>query len=341
VWDEPERVLHIRLAREADVAVFAPATANLLAKFAAGLADDLVSSAYTALTCPVVVAPAMHTEMWEHAATQRAVARLEGDGVRIVGPDDGALAGGDVGRGRLAEVEAIGQAVVDALTPPAPGPLDGLRVLVTAGGTREPIDPVRFIGNRSSGRMGYAVAAEAAARGAKVDLVSAATALAPPDGVTVVPVETALQMRDAVLGLAGQAHAVIAAAAVADYRPAAYAPQKLKRETDPLRSVALVPNPDIIAELGAQPHDTVLVGFAAETEEEEARGADKLRRKGLDLIVVNRVDAPDAGFAVDTNRAVLLRRDGSRREVPLTTKRQLAGVILDEVVSLLARRLRP
>jgi phosphopantothenoylcysteine decarboxylase/phosphopantothenate--cysteine ligase len=337
IWGHPERILHIRLAREADVAVFAPATANLLAKFAAGIADDLLTSTYTALTCPVVVAPAMHTEMWEHPPTRRAAAVLEADGVRFVGPDEGPLAGGDAGPGRLAEVEAIGAAVIAALTPNAR--LDGRRVVVTAGGTREPLDPVRYLGNRSSGKMGYAVAAEAARRGAVVDLISTATAtLTAPHGVTVTAVETALQMRDAVLGLADDADVIVKAAAVADFRPAAYAPLKIKKDSDALRSVALVRNPDILAELGGRPHRAVLVGFAAETDLEEEHGREKLHRKGADLIVVNRVDATDAGFAVDTNRAVILGRDGSRREVPLTTKLQLAAVILNEAQRLLETR---
>ncbi len=337
VWDSPERILHVRLAREADVAVFAPATANLLAKFAAGIADDLVTSTYSCLTCPVVVAPAMHTEMWEHRPTQRAVAALRADGVQLVGPDSGALAGGDVGPGRLAEVEWIGAAVV-ALLASQDTPLSGRHVVVSAGGTREPIDPVRFISNRSSGKMGYAVAAEAARRGAHADLVSAPTALAPPDGVKVTQVETALQMRDAVLPLAEQADVVVMAAAVADFRPVSYSAQKLKKDSGALDSVELVPNPDILGELGGRPHRALLVGFAAETDLEEERGLEKLRRKGLDLIVVNRVDFTDAGFGVDTNRAVLLGRDGQRREVSLTTKAELAAVIFDEVEALIAAR---
>jgi phosphopantothenoylcysteine decarboxylase/phosphopantothenate--cysteine ligase len=321
--------------------VFAPATANLLAKFAAGMADDLISSLYTCLTCPVVVAPAMHTEMWEHAATRRNTARLVADGVHLVGPGEGALAGGDVGPGRLAEPVEILEAVVGALRPAArsaASPLTGLRVVVTAGGTREPIDPVRFIGNRSSGKMGYAIAAAAQRRGALVDLVSAPTALPAPSGVEVTQVETALQMRDAVLKFADGADVVVKAAAVADFRPAVYASQKLKKDSGELRSVALVPNPDILAELGTRGGPALLVGFAAETDLEEERGREKLHRKGLDLIVINRVDMADAGFNVDTNRALLLGSDGTRREVPLTTKAELAGVILDQVAALLSAR---
>jgi len=339
LWSEPERLLHVRLAREADIAVFAPATANLLAKFAAGLADDLVSSVYTCLTCPVVVAPAMHTEMWQHLATQRNVARLVADGMRVVGPGEGALAGGDVGPGRMAEpvdILAVLGAALDRTAAAPAGPLTGLSVVVTAGGTREPIDPVRFIGNRSSGKMGYAIAAEARRRGARVALVSAPTALEPPADVEVTQVETAVQMREAVLGLAARADVVIKAAAVADFRPAVYAEHKLKKDSDALASVALVPNPDILAELGARPGHALLVGFAAETDLEEERGREKLHRKGLDLIVINRVDMADAGFNVDTNRALLLSRDDRRREVPLTTKAELARVILDEVEALRA-----
>jgi phosphopantothenoylcysteine decarboxylase/phosphopantothenate--cysteine ligase len=340
VFEDVHRVLHIRLAREADVAVFAPATTNLLAKFAGGLADDLVSSLYTALTCPIVVAPAMHTEMWLHPATQANVARLRGWGVHVAGPGEGPLAGGDVGPGRMLEPEdlvaAVAAALGDRVGGPAAGSLAGRRVLVTAGGTREPIDPVRFIGNRSSGKMGYALAAEAVRRGATVDLVSAPTAIAPPPGVEVHDVETAMQMRAAVLPLADKADVVVAAAAVADFRPTSYRDQKIKKEAGGLGSVELTQNPDILAELGASPHRAILVGFAAETDLEEERGRDKLHRKGLDLVVINRVDMADAGFNVDTNRALLLTRTGGRREVPLTTKAEMAAVVWDEVEALLA-----
>ncbi|MGH3666591.1 MAG: bifunctional phosphopantothenoylcysteine decarboxylase/phosphopantothenate--cysteine ligase CoaBC [Egibacteraceae bacterium] len=350
VFDDPDRILHVRLAREADVAVFAPATANLLAKFAVGLADDLVSSCYACLTCPVVVAPAMHTEMWQHPATQANVDTLRGRGVTIVGPDSGELAGGDVGPGRLADEAEVLAAVTAALRRTiADGSLVGRHVLVTAGGTREPIDPVRFIGNRSSGKMGYAIAAEAARRRAVVDLVSGPTHLQAPPGVTVHAVETAGQMRDAVLRLAAEADVVMKAAAVADFRPTTYHPQKIKKERADLSpsgappvgasgvalTLTLERNPDILAELGGTEGHPVLVGFAAETDLEEERGRDKLRRKGLDLIVINRVDTADAGFNTDTNRALLLGRDGRRTEVPLTTKAEMAAVILDHVESLL------
>ena len=335
VFADPDRILHVRMARAADVAVIAPATANVVAKFAHGLADDLLTSTFTCLTCPVVIAPAMHTEMWQHPATQDNIALLARRGARIVGPGEGELAGGDVGPGRLVDEDVILAAIAEALSEPATG-LAGRRVVVTAGGTHEPIDPVRFIGNRSSGKMGYAVAAEAARRGAEVTLVSGPTALPEPAGVKTVHVETAVQMRDAVVAEASSADVVVKAAAVADFRPAVYAEQKIKKD-DAALSIDLAPNPDILAELGASRTGAlpVLVGFAAETHLEEEHGRDKLRRKNLDLIVVNRVDAADAGFAVDTNRALLLGRDGSRVEVALTTKGELARVICDHIEALL------
>ena len=337
VFEDPHRILHIRLAREADVAVFAPATANLIAKMATGLSDDLVSSIYTSLTAPVVVAPAMHTEMWLHPATQDNVALLRRRGVHIVGPAEGELAGGDVGAGRLVDEDVLLDGVVAALGG-ATGPLAGKHVVVTAGGTREPIDPGRCIGNRSSGKWGYAIAAEAARRGAVVDLVSGPTALEPPRGVVRHPVETALQMRDAVTKLAEHADVVVKAAAVADFRPASYSEQKIKKDEIDLSTIALERNPDILSELGAANNGRILVGFAAETDLEEERGRSKLDRKGLDLIVINRVDMADAGFNVDTNRALLLGKDGLRDEVPLTTKAQLAAVICDHVERLLVDR---
>jgi phosphopantothenoylcysteine decarboxylase / phosphopantothenate---cysteine ligase len=337
VFESVPSIPHVRLAREADVAVFAPATANILAKFAHGLADDMVSSVFTCLTVPVVIAPAMHTEMWLHPATQANVQLLQQRGAIMVGPEEGELAGGDVGPGRLADEEDILAAVIRAVAPPD-GPLVGRRLVVTAGGTREPIDPVRFIGNRSSGKMGYALAAEAARRGAVVDLVSGPTNLTAPAGVTVHQVTTAQQMRDAVVPLAEDADVVIKAAAVADYRPADYHDQKIKKGEVDFTQIPLERTPDILAELGAREHRWILVGFAAETNLEEERGRDKLERKGLDLIVINRVDHADAGFNVDTNRALLLSRDGARLEVPLTTKARLAAVICDRVEALLAAR---
>jgi phosphopantothenoylcysteine decarboxylase/phosphopantothenate--cysteine ligase len=283
----------------------------------------------------------MHTEMWLHAATQTNIDTLRSRGVTIVGPDEGLLAGGDVGPGRLVDPDVLFDAVVAAVGR-RPGPLAGRRVVVTAGGTREPIDPVRYIGNRSSGKMGYALAAEAARRGAVVDLVTAPTSLPTPPGVVRHDVETALQMRNTVLKFADGADVVVKAAAVADFRPATYSAQKIKKDGDGLAAVTLERNPDILAELGSArassdaPARPLLVGFAAETDLEEERGREKLHRKGLDLIVINRVDMADAGFNVDTNRALLLTADGTRTEVGLTTKADLAAVVWDHVQPLMA-----
>jgi phosphopantothenoylcysteine decarboxylase/phosphopantothenate--cysteine ligase len=339
VFSPTDQAPHIHLAREADVAVFAPATANLLAKLAVGVADDLVTSTALMLDCPVVVAPAMHTEMWRHPATRENTSTLRARGVHIVGPEEGELAAGDVGEGRLAEEGAILAAVVAAVSG-TDRAFEGRRVIVSAGGTREPIDPVRFIGNRSSGKMGYALAREAARRGAQVDLVAAPNVLDDPPGVRVHDVETAEQMRSAIMDLVDGADIVIKAAAVADFRPERYSASKIKKDSGELSTITLVRNPDILAELGARKDGRVLVGFAAETDLAEDHGRDKLHRKGLDLIVVNRVDMADAGFNVDTNRAVLLRADGGRREVPLTTKDRLAAVVCDEVSELLEQRHR-
>lgn len=335
VFSDNRQVPHIHLAREADVAVFAPATANLIAKLAMGLADDLLTSTALMLQCPVIVAPAMHTEMWLHPATQANVATLVDRGVRIVGPDAGALAVGDTGLGRLAEEDAIVAAIADVLHP-VDSLLAGKQVLVSAGGTREPIDPVRFIGNRSSGKMGYALAREAARRGAHVQLVAGPNHLPDPPGVDMHHVETAEQMRAVVLELVDDVEIVIKAAAVADFRPERYSAQKIKKDAGGWEQIRLVRNADILAELGQRKDGRLLVGFAAETDLEEEHGRDKLHRKGLDLIVVNRVDMADSGFNVDTNRAVLLRADGGRREVPLTTKDRLSAVVCDEVEALLS-----
>jgi len=337
VFSDNEHAPHIHLARRAHVAVLAPATANLIAKLATGVADDLLTSTALMLRCPLVIAPAMHTEMWQHPATQANIATLVQRGARIVGPDDGALAVGDTGPGRLAAEDDILAAVMNAVQP-ADSELTGKRLVVSAGGTREPIDPVRFIGNRSSGKMGYALAREAARRGARVRLVAAPNHLPDPAGVDVEHIETAEQMREVIVAAAEDADVVIKAAAVADFRPDRYSRQKIKKDAGGLDQIRLVRNPDILAELGQRKAGTVLVGFAAETDLAEEHGRDKLHRKGLDLIVVNRVDMADSGFNVDTNRAVLLRADGGRTEVPLTTKDRLAAVICDEVEALLSQR---
>jgi phosphopantothenoylcysteine decarboxylase/phosphopantothenate--cysteine ligase len=309
------------------VILVAPETATLLAKYAAGIADDLLTATLLATRAPVVVCPAMHTEMWEHPATVDNVATLRRRGVTVVEPDVGRLAGGDEGAGRLASLEEILAAVDKVLTPQD---LAGRTVLVTAGGTREPLDPVRFIGNRSSGRQGEALAVEAAARGADVTLVTAADRPAPA-GVNVLRIDTAAEMEAVVLSRAGTADVVIMAAAVADFRPKSAAEEKLHK-VDGVPELVLEPTPDILDELGRRKTAAqVIVGFAAETGDVRARAADKLRRKHLDLIVANDVTAPGVGFGHETNAATLLDAAGNWTDVPLTTKRNLARIVLDVV----------
>jgi phosphopantothenoylcysteine decarboxylase / phosphopantothenate---cysteine ligase len=333
VWEDVPAETHVALGRAADLAVIYPATANVLAKLAHGLADDLLTTTLLASTCPLLVAPAMHTEMWEHPATRDNVEVLRSRGVHVIGPATGPLMGGDEGPGRLEDPEVV----LDVLLRLGPGARDlvGRTVVVTAGGTREPIDPVRFLGNRASGKMGFALAAEAARRGATTELVAGPTHLATPPGVTRHDVTTTLQMHDTVLKLAGEADVVVKAAAVADFRPAEAATSKLKKSAG-VPHLELVRNPDILADLGAsrppgQP--PLLVGFAAETDDIERHGREKLQRKGADLLVVNDVSGPDAGFEVDTNQVLMLGRDGSRVEVALTSKAEVAARILDEVVA--------
>jgi phosphopantothenoylcysteine decarboxylase / phosphopantothenate---cysteine ligase len=330
VFEHTEQVLHVRLAHEADAAVVAPATANVLAKLANGVADDLLTSTLLEQRGPVVVAPAMHSGMWTHPATVRNVEVLRGWGVEVIGPVEGPLAAGDEGMGRMAEPEDIADAL-ERVVAERGGPLTGRRILVTAGPTHEPIDPVRFLGNRSSGKMGFALAREAARRGAAVTLVTGPTHLPDPPAVEVVRVETAEEMRDAVLDRFDGTDAVVKAAAVADWRPKARAEGKLKKE-EGAPEIHLEPTPDILRELGERKGDTVLVGFAAETADLETAGRAKLREKHLDLIVVNEVGAPGTGFESDTNRAMLLAADGD--DVPLRdwTKAELAATILDRLL---------
>ena len=331
LWEEPGVVLHVRLAHEAEVAVVAPATANIIAKLAQGIADDLLTSTLLEASCPLVLAPAMHTGMWEHPATQANATTLTARGVRLVGPADGALAAGDEGMGRMAEPEDICEAIEDVLT--AAGDLAGRRIVVTAGPTWEPIDPVRFIGNRSTGKMGFAVAAEAFGRGANVTLIVGPGTLEPPSGPAVMRVTTAEEMRRAVMDAASDADAVVMAAAVADFRPESSADTKLKKDRGP-PEVRLVPTPDILAELGAS-GTAVLVGFAAETRDVEASGREKLQRKGLQLLVANEVGRDGTGFGSDTNRAAILSAGG--QDVPMRewSKRDLASAICDRLVKLL------
>lgn len=334
LWEEPGTVLHVRLAREADVAVVVPATANVLAKLAAGLADDLLTSTLLEATCPLVVAPAMHTGMWEHPATQANLRALGERGVRIAGPVTGALAAGDEGMGRMAEPEDILALVEEAAS--RGRDLAGRRILVTAGPTWEPIDPVRFVANRSTGKMGFAMAAEAAARGADVRLVVGPGTIPPPSGMEVVPVATAEEMRDAVMAQADRADAIVMAAAVADFRPEAAAPGKLKREQGP-PELRLVPTPDILRELRGLGGERVLVGFAAETEDFEAAGRAKLEGKGLDLIVVNEVGREGTGFGSETNHAMILSATGDDEPLRTWTKRELAAAVCDRLAKLLGR----
>ncbi len=329
--DDP--IPHTRLGQQADLVIVAPATAKTLAKYAAGISDDLLTATLLATRAPVLVAPAMHTEMWEHPAVQDNVATLRRRGVHVVGPASGHLAGGDSGEGRLSDPAEIVTAAVAVL---AEGrDLAGVRIVVTAGGTREPIDPVRFVGNRSSGKMGHAIADAASRRGAAVTLVTTARRPAEP-AVEVVEVETAEDMHDAVLGRFAESDVVVMAAAVADFRPKAIAPEKLKKH-DGIPELVLEPTPDILATLGERKVHQVLVGFAAETEQLREHAADKLARKHVDLMVANDVSAPDAGFEVDTNRALLLDSSGGAEELPLQTKPALADAILDRV----AARLQP
>jgi phosphopantothenoylcysteine decarboxylase/phosphopantothenate--cysteine ligase len=334
LWERPGEVLHVRLAREADVAAVVPATANVLAKLANGLADDLLSATLLEATCPLVLAPAMHTGMWEHAATRANVETLRARGARFVGPAIGPLAHGDEGIGRLAEPADVVSAIRAAF---APQDLAGRHILISAGPTHEPIDPVRFLGNRSSGRMGVAIAEEALARGATVTLVFGPGSAAPPAGAEVVAVETAEEMRDAVLASLGRSDAVVMAAAVADFRPKEVTSSKLKKEAG-VPELILEPTPDILAELGERRSGQVLVGFAAETDDLEAAGRAKLAAKHLDLIVVNLVGHEGTGFGSDTNDALLLAADGD--DVPITrwTKADLAGLLADRLASLLRDR---
>jgi phosphopantothenoylcysteine decarboxylase/phosphopantothenate--cysteine ligase len=329
LFDGPDPIPHTRLGQGADVIVVAPATARVLAAYVAGLSDDLLTATLLATRAPVVVCPAMHTEMWEHPAVQDNLAVLRRRGVHIVEPEAGRLAGGDVGVGRLADPDRIIAAVEAALTEPD---LAGLRVLVTAGGTREPIDPVRFIGNRSSGKQGHAIAEEAAQRGAKVVLVSTVDRPATP-GIEVVRVDTASEMADAVLGRLDVVDIIVMAAAVADFRPATTAGEKIKK-ADGVPQVVLEPTTDILAEVGRNKRPgQIVVGFAAETNDVRANAASKLANKNIDFVVANDVAAPNVGFEHDTNRVLLLGTDGTDLDIPLSSKRDIARAILDAVAS--------
>jgi phosphopantothenoylcysteine decarboxylase / phosphopantothenate---cysteine ligase len=337
VWHDVHDVPHVRLGQTADLVFVAPATADLLARAAAGRSDDLLTAVLLTARCPVVFAPAMHTEMWQHPATQASVATLRARGTVVLEPAAGRLTGADSGPGRLPEPAELFSAALRVLARGAEGlapDLSGRRVVVSAGGTREELDPVRFIGNWSSGRQGYAIARAAAARGAKVTLVAANVALDDPAGAQVVRVVSAREMRDAVTSAAAEADAVVMAAAVADYRPETRSDSKIKKSGADPPPLRLVQNPDILAELSghrAGPGQ-VIVGFGAETGDMLVNGRAKLAAKGCDLLVVNRVGGGLA-FGTSDNEAVVLAADGSETHVPRGPKDVLADVIWDLVVS--------
>ena len=335
---EEGQIDHIALADWGEAVVVAPATANLLAKMAAGIADDLVTTLLLATRAPVLVAPAMNVNMWRHAATQANVTTLRNRGIRLVGPESGELACGHEGVGRMAEPEAIGAALELLLGRPS---LVGERVLVTAGGTREPIDAVRAITNRSSGKMGFAVAAEAALRGAEVILIAGPCALPTPPGVRRVDVETALEMREAVQAEFGSVTVAVMAAAVGDFRPADPSARKIKKEDlAPGAGIQLdlVANPDILAEISRERGERVVVGFAAESHDVVEAARRKLERKGCDLMVANDISRRDAGFDTDENAVILVSPGGDTEEMPLLPKAEVAARILDRVEKLRGAR---
>ena len=330
LWDEKAPIPHTALGQSADLVLVVPATARLVGAYAAGLSSDLLTNVLLATRAPVIVCPAMHTEMWEHPAVADNIATLRRRGVHIVEPDEGRLAGGDSGKGRLAAPERIIAEVERVL---GGGALDGVHVVVTAGGTREPIDAVRVIANRSSGKQGYAVAVEALALGARVTLVSTVD-LPVPAGATMRAVETAAQMQAEVEQLAATADIVIMAAAVADFRPKVAEDGKIKKDGG-VPEIVLEPTPDILAGLGSRKRPgQILVGFAAETSDVVANAEGKLRRKNLDMVVANDVSAPLVGFQHDTNAVTILSSDGTIRTVALTDKRSVARAILQGVVQL-------
>ncbi len=327
LWEDDDPIPHTRLGQDADVVLVAPATARLIGAYAAGISDDLLTNVLLATRAPVVLCPAMHTEMWEHAAVQDNLRTLRGRGVHVVPPDEGRLAGGDIGAGRLAQPDAIVAAVERVLTDPD---LAGLHILVTAGGTREPIDPVRYLSNRSSGKQGHAIADEAARRGAKVTLVTTADRPVAA-GVDGVRVQTAAEMEHAVLSRSDGCDVVVMAAAVADFRPVDAAGQKIKKDAG-IPAIVLEPTTDILAALGARrrPGQTI-VGFAAETNDVEKNARVKLTRKRADLIVANDVSAPGAGFEHDTNAVVIVAHT-STTTVAMSDKREVARAVLDAVM---------
>ena len=329
LWDGDDPIPHTTLGQEADLILVVPATANLIGTYAAGISNDLLTATLIATRAPVVICPAMHTEMWEHPAVQENLETLRRRGVNIVDPDNGILAGGDVGKGRLAGVEKILDNTESVL---GKNDLRGLRFLITAGGTREPIDPVRFISNRSSGKQGYALAKAAKIRGADVTLITTMESQA-PSGVQILCSETASEMQSAVMAESSNADVIIMAAAVADYRPSEIAEQKIKK-TETITTIDLEPTHDILVDLGTEKKpDQTLVGFAAETQNLEENATGKLKRKKLDLIVANNVSLPGVGFAHDTNEVTIIGED-AKWTLPLSDKRIIADGILDAIVEI-------
>lgn len=326
---------HIALAERADMVVIAPATADIIAKLAAGIADDLLCCTVLTTRAPIILAPAMNVNMYENQITQDNLSKLRSRGFNIVDPAYGSMACGVVGMGRLADIEDILAVIRQVLG--RKGDLAGKHAVVTAGGTQEPIDPVRHITNRSSGKMGYALAEAARDRGAKVTLVSAPTSLPDPIGVETIRIQTALQMREAVLSAVPSADVLIMSAAVADYRPAATSESKLKKEASSKIVLELTRNPDILSEVKG---NLIKVGFAAESEGLIQNATAKLKEKSLDLIVANDITAGDSGFEVDTNKVVLIDRQGNKEDLPLLPKSEVAHKIIDKVVELLAGKSR-
>jgi phosphopantothenoylcysteine decarboxylase / phosphopantothenate---cysteine ligase len=334
LWDEASPIPHTRLGQRADLILVVPATAHLMARYAAGLADDLLTATLLATRAPVVLCPAMHAEMWEHPSVRENLATLERRGVGIVPPAIGHLAGGDSGEGRLADPAVIASRALAAVG--GPGDLIGLHVVVSAGGTREALDPVRFLTNRSSGKQGHALAEAAARRGATVTLVTSSSRPVSSDvraAITRIDVESAAEMEAALAEPSRRADVVIMAAAVADFRPKMAADRKLAKE-DGVPDLVLEPTPDILTGLVKRRRPgQILVGFAAETNDVLTRGRKKLQRKGVDLLVVNDVSAPGAGFDHDTNAVTILGADGSTTEISLTSKDAVANAVLDRVMA--------
>ena len=333
--DNPDPIAHITFSQTADLLVVAPATANIIAKFANGVADDFLTSTYLACSAPVLIAPAMNTTMWEHPATQRNLQQLRKDGVYIMEPDAGEMACGTIGPGRLSEPERIVATALEILSATQSSKdLVGERFLITVGATREEIDPVRFISNRSSGRMGYALAEAAARRGGEVTVVAGITTVNPPAGVKVVEAMSAEEMSQAVARERGNASVFIGAAAIADYRPSQRADQKIKKSKDSI-TLTLERTPDVLSEVAASRSNGMLViGFAAETENVLDNAREKLRNKNLDAIVANDVSRPDSGFDSATNAITIVTRDNNTVELPLMSKTDAADRILDVIAKL-------